>query len=839
MMLTYRNGLFAVRTATRDEGQRAKAAGARWHGPHDSRWPADRCAACKVGLPLMDWWYWPPWQDARAAELVEYADELAKAELARREGAAAAPLPPAPPRRGMYMTVIGGLFAVRTHNREEGAAAKAAGAQWHGPHSAQWPADRCPACKAGVPLMDWWYFAPANAARAVRLAEIADDAAREALAMSVARRDVSSSAGEAPVADATARALIAAELPAPPGLAYRPYQRAGIAFMRAAAGGALLADEPGLGKTIQVIGLINAENIERSLIVVPASLRLNWVREAVRWLTRPTTIFVVGEKKIVDGMPAGRHTLLAGPELPVDVCRGPLIVIANYDRVRDERVWEGLMACRWDLLAADEAHALKNPRAQRTQALLGQESRGKLTEEGLRHRASRFVAMTGTPLPNRPVEMWPILHAVAPATFPDFFRYARRYCDAKKTFISRRVGEKWDFSGASNLGELQEIMRSTCMVRRLKADVITELPPKQRQIVQLPIDDFEDLITGEEADRGAIAEAIMAELEIERARDATSPRVYELEALLLGTAGKIDFESAAKMRQQLALRKVPHVLEICDLRLEEEPKILIFAHHHAVIEKIMKHYNKKGKPDQAVALYGPMSAQERDAAVQRFQSDPEIKVFVGSIMAAGVGLTLTAASTVVFAEVDWVPGNIVQAEDRAHRIGQTQTVNVIHIAVAGTLDATMVQYLVSKADIADQALDRRPTAIVIPDAEERERRVQAAKRELAAKFPPTSPRLVELVQTAMRELTILDEDRAQKQNERGFSKIDGDIGRRLAFADDPSPALVWNVGVKLGQKYRRQLGALSTEISEEAERLREVARQASRTAARQEGKDGA
>lgn len=721
----------------------------------------------------------------------------------------------------MHMTFQDGLFAVRTYNRDDGQAAKAAGANWHGPHNdPRWPASTCEACAVQLPLKDWWYFKKKSAGLAVRLREIADEHALAALEPAVARLEVSRSAGEEPARGEAAQGLLEAPVPSPPGMVYKPYQRAGIAFMMAVEGGALLADEPGLGKTISLLGLINAHQIRRSLIVVPASLRLNWLREAAKWLSRPTRIHVVGEPKIILNISSSIHRVTAGPVLPPDVCEGDVIVIANYDRVRDPSVLAQLMACRWDLLASDEAHFLKNPKSQRTVAVLGKEVKGVLTEKGLRQVSDKLIAMTGTPLPNKPVEMWPILHAVAPKTFPAFFPYVRRYCDAKQVFISPRVGSKWDFNGASNLAELQELLRSTCMVRRLKADVLADLPPKIRQIITLPTEGFEDLISEEEEgdDGDDFVQTLAGALDT-LGKVVSAEEAYANAAALLGKAGKLNFKTVARTREKLALRKLPEVLEICDNRLQEEKKIIIFAHHHSVVEKVLAHYNKKGKAPMAVAVYGPVDARKRDDAVTAFQTDDSIRVFVGSIAAAGVGLTLTAASTVVFAEVDWVPANMAQAEDRAHRIGQVDVVNVLHVVVERSLDARMVQLLVAKADVADRALDRA-AAMVVPEAgadwgaEKREKAAAEAK-----KWPPVSPLLRELVQEAMQRLSENDTDYAREKNDVGFNKMDGDIGRRLAHAADPSPGMIWGIGVKFAQKYRRQLGNLSDRIADEAKLL--------------------
>lgn len=724
----------------------------------------------------------------------------------------------------MHMTFQDGLFAVRTYNREDGSAAKEAGARWHGPHNYQYPADRCEACTVGLPLMDWWYFAKKDQARAVRLKEIADEYALEALESATARLEVSRSTG---TAKAASQALLDAPVPAPRGLEYKPYQKAGIAFMLSAPGGALLADDPGLGKTIQILGLLNADpSPTRALIVVPASLRLNWVREAVRWLVRPTQIFVIGEKGLTANIKLGgtQHRVSSGPVLPSDVCSMPnVIVIVNYDRARTPALHEQLMSCNWDLLAADEAHFLKNPKSQRTIAVLGQEKKGVLVEPGLRQRSARFIAMTGTPLPNRPIEMWPILHAVAPATFPEFFPFARRYCDANQKFISARVGSKWDFTGASHLGELQDVMRSTCMVRRLKGDVLKELPPKVRTIIALPWDEYSDVVEVDDEDVIDDDEELRDEVLVDLLDkpDLTSDAAYRLAAELLGKSKKISFTDMSRERERLAIRKVPAVLELCDDKLAEEKKIIIFAHHHSVIKKLLDHYNKKGKPPIAVALYGPVSAAQRDQAVELFQNDESIRVFIGSIAAAGVGLTLTAASTVIFAEVSFVPGEVVQAEDRAHRIGQHDVVNVLHVVVERSIDARMVQMLVAKADIADRALDRG-NDIFVPEAGPDMAALKKAKRAAEdAKHPPVSPRLRELVSEAMMSLDEHDLDRATERNNQGFNKMHSGIGHSIAIAnpDDLTAAQVW-YGAHLANFYRRQLGALAVEVASEAARIK-------------------
>lgn len=253
----------------------------------------------------------------------------------------------------------------------------------------------------------------------------------------------------AKVAVQESRAVDAAiEIPAPDEMAYLPYQRAGIAYAAARAG-TLIADEMGLGKTIQVLGLINADaTINATLVICPKSLTLNWYREARKWLVRATTIGLVN-----------------GAVPP------SALVIASYEGAKKHQ--EALATRSWDLVVVDEAHLIKNQKAQRTK-----------TVHAIAKNAKRRVALTGTPIANRPVELFSILKLVDPGHWDQgpkggFFAFARRYANAHQT----RYG--WDFSGASNLPELQDRLRATCMVRRLKADVLTELPPKRRQVVEV------------------------------------------------------------------------------------------------------------------------------------------------------------------------------------------------------------------------------------------------------------------------------------------------------------------------------------------------------------------
>tara|TARA_R110000744_G_scaffold305007_1_gene413354 strand:- start:6428 stop:8392 length:1965 start_codon:yes stop_codon:yes gene_type:complete len=415
------------------------------------------------------------------------------------------------------------------------------------------------------------------------------------------------------------------DIPSPDGLEYLPFQRAGIAYALGR-DATLFGDEMGLGKTIQAIGVCNATRPETVLIVCPASLKLNWRNELQRWL--------VDERRI-DIVNGGGEVFPSQPD----------IVIINYDVLAKHAA--DLHGRTWGLVVFDEAHYCKNPKAKRTKAALA-------------INAERKLVLTGTPIPNRPVEIQSIAGYLAPSRFGNFFAFAKRYCAATQT----RHG--WDFSGSSNLPELQEQLRSSVMVRRLKADVLDELPPKQRQVIVLDGGDYKEELRVQE----------LAEAEAE----TTSPR--------------IDFEGLSRERHLMALAKVPAIL---DHLKAIDHSVVVFAHHKDVIAALASELD-------CVTLTGDHTTEERQAAVESFQRG-DVQHFIGSIGAAGVGITLTRASHVVFAELDWVPGNLSQCEDRCHRIGQRDSVLVQHLVVDESIDARQVELVVAKQGVLDASLD--------------------------------------------------------------------------------------------------------------------------------------
>jgi SWI/SNF-related matrix-associated actin-dependent regulator 1 of chromatin subfamily A len=279
-----------------------------------------------------------------------------------------------------------------------------------------------------------------------------------------------------------------------------------------------------------------------------------------------------------------------------------------------------------------------------------------------------------------------------------------RYCGPKQDeiFVRGGKGKKklvWSFDGGSNLPELQARLRRECMIRRKKEDVLRELPPRTRQIIPVSSQEIQDVVykendfffRGERTAEPTLA--AMVAMACDNAFEFAEAGERLIAAALEAGAGEV-----ATMRQEIAMAKMPICLEHIENLLTTKAKVVVMAHHRIVVETITE------KLEGAVKLYGGMTDEAKAKAVDDFQNG-NAPVFVGSLQAAGVGLTLTAADTMVFVEDDWVPSVIFQAEDRIHRIGQTNPVLIQHIVADGTIDAMIVQSVIAKQRMIDEALD--------------------------------------------------------------------------------------------------------------------------------------
>ncbi len=322
----------------------------------------------------------------------------------------------------------------------------------------------------------------------------------------------------------------------------------------------------------------------------------------------------------------------------------------------------------WDLIAIDECQYLKNPDAKRTKAIM-QITKG----------CPRVVPMTGTPVSNRPIELWSLLGGIFLAYLPKRLRnkvaFGKRYCAGfqETIYLHGRVKKVWNFKGSSNLEELNGLLRERIMIRREKHEVLPQLPDRNISVI--------DLNTPSKIKR--LLKTIDSKVE-QDVIDAISSgeRMPPIEEL-------------ASIRKAIALSKVDESVEYIKMLLESTDKVVVFAYHQEVVEKLYSELHDY----LPVRITGNTPSSHRSMLVDSFQDNPDVRVFIGNIQAAGVGLTLTAASNVVFVESSWVPAENEQAIDRAHRIGQKDNVNAHFLVLGGTLDARILTTSLTKGEM--------------------------------------------------------------------------------------------------------------------------------------------
>ncbi|XP_028286198.1 DNA annealing helicase and endonuclease ZRANB3 [Parambassis ranga] len=441
-----------------------------------------------------------------------------------------------------------------------------------------------------------------------------------------------------------------------------PFQREGVEFALSKNGRCMIADEMGLGKTVQAIAVAYAYRREWPLlVVVPSSLKYPWIEELERWIPelQPGDINLVENKSHTMGISSSKVTVLGYGLLTTDA--RPLV--------------EALSRQHFSVVVVDESHYLKSRNAARTKILVP-----------LIQGAKRAVLLTGTPALGRPEELFMQIDALYPKSFRTWTDYAKKYCNAHYRYFGPR--RQWDCRGASNLEELHQRL-SQIMIRRLKAEVLSQLPPKVRQ--RIPFDLPKD----------AAKEASASFAQWERLMKGQGSGVVAMENPFTEVMSLV-----TQMYKQTAIAKAGAVKDYIKMMLEaEQLKFLVFAHHLTMLQACTEAAieSKAGY----IRIDGSVPSSERIQLVHKFQSDPDTRVAILSIQAAGQGLTFTAASHVVFAELYWNPGHIKQAEDRAHRIGQTSSVNVHYLIAKGTFDTVMWSMLNRKETVTGSTLNGR------------------------------------------------------------------------------------------------------------------------------------
>ena len=433
----------------------------------------------------------------------------------------------------------------------------------------------------------------------------------------------------------------------PEGYELYPFQYVGVQFAQLAGGRCLIGDDMGIGKTIQAIAHIglNQDKLP-ALIVVPASVKYNWLKECKTWLPSLNTVVLEGRKGDI-------------PDADIVVC--------NYDIMSYRE--DALIDYGFNIVVCDESHYLKNSKAKRTQATLS-----------VAQESESVICLSGTAITNRPNEFFTTLNLLRPNEFPSFFNYGLSYCDGHET----RFG--WDFSGASNTDELHSRTRDFC-IRRLKSEVLTELPDKVRTIHDIQ----------------------PSKADVKRYKDLHRTWMDEYEMYVNGEGLPQGFvlNMLTALRHECGLIKVPSTVQyIKDYNEITGKPLVVFAHHRDVLIHIYKGLkDDKDKTWRVAGISGDMPANKRQQNVEAFQ-DGKLDVILCSTVAAKEGITLTAADTVVFVEREWVPGWEEQAEDRVNRIGQdSNSVHAVYLSVADTIDERFNMVVEAKRQVVKAVLD--------------------------------------------------------------------------------------------------------------------------------------
>jgi SWI/SNF-related matrix-associated actin-dependent regulator 1 of chromatin subfamily A len=399
----------------------------------------------------------------------------------------------------------------------------------------------------------------------------------------------------------------------------------------------ILADDMGLGKTTSTIIAGLETGAKKILIICPATLKINWKREIENYSDRP--IFISEGKQF-----STEHDF----------------VIVNYDimknfhdpKKKDESL---ILMSKFDLVIIDEAHYIKNAQAQRTKLI-----------NDITKSVDRLWLLTGTPMTSRPIDYFNLLSLIDSPVAKNWMAYVIRYCAGFQFKVGPR--KIWNVQGASNLEELRD-RTAGLTLRRLKENVL-DLPDKIITPVYLRL-------------KSKVYEEVMGDY-----YNWYEKNPEESKSLT------VQFTKLTKVRQIIADEKISQTIEIAENIIEQDKKVIIFCNFTDSLNKITEHFGKA-----AVKLDGSMSKHERQFSVDQFQENDKVKVFVGNIKAAGVGITLTSAEAVIFNDLSFLPSDHAQSEDRAYRYGQKNNVLVYYPIFENTIEGIIYDILHNKKQV--------------------------------------------------------------------------------------------------------------------------------------------
>jgi len=407
----------------------------------------------------------------------------------------------------------------------------------------------------------------------------------------------------------------------------------------------ILADDMGLGKTSAAVIASLESNVKKVLVVCPASLKINWKREIENYTDKRILI--------VEGRKWGST---------FDYYIINYDIIKNYhttDKSEDSDDYKLLVNAGFDLAIIDEAHYLSNPQANRTKLL-----------NDILDKIPKVWLLTGTPMTSRPINYYNLLKIVNSPLAINWQTYVRRYCKGYQFKVGNR--KIWNTSGASNLDELRDLTKNI-ILRRLKIDIL-DLPEKIISPVYL---ELKSTFYDEEL------EEFMRISEEKKKNESISVTLNRL----------------MKIRQLIANEKIPYTCELIDRVLEQGKKVIVFTNFTNALDVLHEKYKKI-----SVVLDGRMSKDKRQQSVDKFQNNEKVKIFISNIIAGGVGITLTEADTVIMNDLSFVPAHHSQAEDRAYRYGQKNSVLVYYPIFENTIERIIYNILQKKKNVIDQVM---------------------------------------------------------------------------------------------------------------------------------------
>lgn len=443
-------------------------------------------------------------------------------------------------------------------------------------------------------------------------------------------------------------------------------QKEGIKFLLGR-NGAILADGMGSGKTFQSVIASIESGAKKILIVCPTSTKINWKRE-LNFLGEEDVAIINGNK-----YESAKYTIINYD------------ILKNFHTLKNEKT-DGLppnrelVESKFDLCIIDEAHYLKNHKSIR-----GAIMRELCVDYGI----DKVWLLTGTPVANRPMDFYNLLTLIKSPIVKNWNYYVTRYCEGKQIRVKSKGGKTrkiWLTDGASNLEELSMKTRNI-LLRRLTNE-FSDMPEK----VVTPL--YYDMTKNQESEYKSLWDDYLLERESQKKKGEVQKELVELSLL----------------RKYIAMETIPKTIELVDNIISEGNKVVIFTCFTEELLTLSEHYDKK-----CVIHYGEMSNNEKQESVDRFQKEGGPMVFIGNIMSAGVGITLTKANYMVFNSFDWVPGNIEQAEFRIYRIGQKNDVKIYYNLFNDTITTRMWETIKYKQNIINKILNDNNTDNIVEE----------------------------------------------------------------------------------------------------------------------------